>query len=435
MNKKISVNLALAIAIIAMTVTFSVTMILSQKMFDKTVASVREKEITYNKIAEIDKTVRADYYGEINDEVLYDMIGAGYMQGIGDTGAKYYTAKKYVEYLNEQAGKVMGVGVDVIKDSNGYARVIKVYDNSPAFDAGIAKNSYITKIGDIDVKNLTLDQINTLMRGEQGTTVALTTINALAEEQPPISLQRRQYDTPSVEAMVPQGKTTGYVKISTFNSNTAKELKAAIETMRTESNITALVLDVRNNNGGSLDAAYDVIDLLCPAGAIANTWQVQGGEVKLLETSDMNQVDLPMVVLVNNNTAAGAELLATSIRDFEKGKIVGTTTAGKGRIQCAPKRLTDGSAVSYTIGMLLTRKEKSFDGKGIVPDIEATLKAEDEKNFYDLTPESDTQIQKCFEVADSLLNKKVAQESSSVSGSTASSGEASSAQSESTPAA
>ena len=204
MNKKISVNLALAIAIIAMTVTFSVTMILSQKMCDKTVASVREKEITYNKIAEIDKTVRVDYYGEINDEVLYDMIGAGYMQGIGDTGAKYYTAKKYVEYLNEQAGKVMGVGVDVIKDSNGYARVIKVYDNSPAFDAGIAKNSYITKIGDIDVKNLTLDQINTLMRGEQGTTVALTTINALAEEQPPISLQRRQYDTPSVEAMVPQ---------------------------------------------------------------------------------------------------------------------------------------------------------------------------------------------------------------------------------------
>ena len=238
-----------------------------------------------------------------------------------------------------------------------------------------------------------------------------------------------------MEFSIPFGKTTGYVKITTFNSNTAKELKNAIETMQqSENGITALVIDVRNNTGGSLDSAYDVIDLLCPAGAIANTWEEQGGAVKLLETSDMNQIDLPMVVLVNGNTAAGAELLATSIRDFEKGKIVGTTTAGKGRIQCVPKRLTDGSAVSYTVGMLLTRKEESFDGKGVTPDIEVTLKAEDEKNFYDLTPESDTQIQKCFEVADSLLNKKAAQDTSS-SSSAASSSEANSVQSESTPAA
>ncbi|MEG1477591.1 MAG: peptidase, partial [Oscillospiraceae bacterium] len=124
MNKKISVNLAVAIAIIAMTVTFSITMILSMKIFDKTVSSVREKEILYNKIAEIDKRVRADYYGTISDETLFDMISVGYMAGIGDgKNAKYYTAKQYAELLDIQDGKVIGVGVEVIKQGNSYARV------------------------------------------------------------------------------------------------------------------------------------------------------------------------------------------------------------------------------------------------------------------------------------------------------------------------
>ena len=117
MNKKISVNLALAIAIIAMTVTFSVTMILSQQMFNKTVASVREKEIMYENLAEIDRDVRSNYYGEINDETLYDMIATGYMAGIGDSNARYYTAAQYLEYLNVQSGAVVSVGVDVVKDS------------------------------------------------------------------------------------------------------------------------------------------------------------------------------------------------------------------------------------------------------------------------------------------------------------------------------
>lgn len=406
MNKKISVNLALAIAIIAMTVTFSVTMILSQNLFDKTVSSVREKEIMYTKIAEIDKMVRADYYGEINNETLYDMMGAGYLQGIGDTNAKYYTAKKYLDYLNDQNGKVQGIGVDVIKDANGYARVIRVYTGSPAAEAGLTKNSYLTKIGDTDVRTLTAEQINVLLRGEAGTTVTITYIDANAQEQPALPIQRRQYDTPTVEATLPEGKTTGYLKILTFNQNTAKEVQTAVETMKASAQgVSALVLDVRNNNGGSLKAAVEVIDVLCPAGPIVSVVK-KDSSTTLLGTSNIQEMDLPIVVITNKNTAAGAELLAESVREFGKGKIVGELTAGKGQYVSAPSALTDGSAVSYTIGSLLTKDGKSFDKEGFAPDIEASLKPEDEKNFYDLTIQTDTQILKAFEVADLLTPKK-----------------------------
>lgn len=406
MNKKISVNLALAIAIIAMTVTFSVTMILSQNLFDKTVSSVREKEIMYTKIAEIDKMVRADYYGEINNETLYDMMGAGYLQGIGDSNAKYYTAKKYLDYLNDQSGKVQGIGLDVIKDVNGYARVIRVYVGSPAAEAGLTKNSYLTKIGDTDVRTLTAEQINALLRGEAGTTVTITYVDANAQEQPALPIQRRQYDTPTVEATLPEGKTTGYLKILTFNKNTAKEVQTAVDTMMaSEQGVTSLVLDVRNNNGGSLSAAIEVIDVLCPAGPIASVVK-KDTTTTLLGTSNIQAIELPMVVLTNKNTAAGAELLAESVREFGKGKIVGEMTAGKGQYVSAPSALTDGSAISYTIGSLLTKDGKSFDKEGFAPDVEASLKPEDEKNFYDLTLQTDAQILKAFEVAELSAPKK-----------------------------
>ena len=129
---KITVNLAVAIAILAMTVTFVVTMILSTQIFNSTVSSVRQKQVMYNNIAEIDKAVRANYYGEINDTTLYDMMGAGYMAGIGDANAVYYTAAQYTEYKGIHSGQVVGVGVDVVKDATtGNARVVRVYAGIP----------------------------------------------------------------------------------------------------------------------------------------------------------------------------------------------------------------------------------------------------------------------------------------------------------------
>lgn len=410
MNKKITVNLAVAIAILAMTVTFAVTMLVSMRMFDRTVARVRAKETMYNKLAEIDRSVRANFYGEINEDTLNDMLAAGYLAGIGDKSATYYTAKQYNEWKGIQSGKVIGVGADVVKDAGGYARIVRVYPGSPASDAALGKSMFITKIGETDVKTLSLSQINAQLRGEAGTSVIITVLDQTQGTEAPMELQRRQYDRSTVFYEVPAGRTTGYIQITGFADTTASELTAAVEAMQTgEAPITALVIDVRNNSSGSLENAMDAIDALCGVGPIASRQDKTG--TKLLDTSDNKEIDLPVAVVVNGGTAYGAELFATSVRDFGKGRIVGVTTAGQGTIKCDPVALSDGSAIDYQIGILLTKNGESFDKVGVKPDVEVALKAEEEANFYPLTLDTDTQLLKAFETADLLVNNQAGQAS------------------------
>ena len=132
MNKKISVGMMLTIVILAMTVTFSVTMLLAMRLFDSTVSNVKEKESMYSKIAELDRYVRSNDYYTIDETLLYDTISSGYLVGTGDRYARYYTAEAYAKLLDIQNGVLMGIGVEVAQDQTGYAKVLKVYDGSPA---------------------------------------------------------------------------------------------------------------------------------------------------------------------------------------------------------------------------------------------------------------------------------------------------------------
>ena len=148
MSKKISLGVAATIAIIAMAVTFSLTMVVSMKMFNTTVSSVKNKERQYNKLSEIDRFVRAGEYFTIDEDTLNDRLAAGYMNGINDKYAVYYTAKEYSEKQSVEKGTLTGIGVAVVNDtSSGYARIIRLYDNSPAAEAGMQVGGFITAIG------------------------------------------------------------------------------------------------------------------------------------------------------------------------------------------------------------------------------------------------------------------------------------------------
>ena len=140
------------IVILAMTVTFSVTMLMAMRLFDSTVSSVKEKESMYNKIAEVDRYVRANDYYNIDETLLYDCLTAGYLLGAGDPYARYYTATSYTELMKIQEGTLMGIGVELAKDQTGYAKVLKVYDDSPAQEAGIQVGDYLIAIGGEEVK-------------------------------------------------------------------------------------------------------------------------------------------------------------------------------------------------------------------------------------------------------------------------------------------
>ena len=394
MNKKISVGLAIAIAILAMTVTFSVTMILASQMFNNTVSSVKEKENMYSKLAEIDKYVRDHAYVEINDDTLYDTLASGYVLGTGDRSAVYYTAKAYEELQDIADGTLMGIGVDVVKDASGSARIIKVYDESPAREAGLEQGGYITAIDGADVKGLTRENVQSRLRGESGTSVTLTYLNPMSEESQ-ITLTRSKYSIPSVESQL-LPTNMGYVKITAFNNNTASQLEYAIHQL-TSAGAAGIVFDLRGTAGGSLDAAVECVSLIVPEGDVVSA-QYKDGTAQVLGSSDAHELDLPMTVLVNSGTSYSAELFAATVRDFEKGRVVGVKTAGKGTIQAEPYQLQDGSAVVITVARMLTSTGECFDGVGVAPDVEYALTAEQEQSFYDMTPDTDPQVTRCCEV-------------------------------------
>ena len=183
MNRKISLGMAVTIVILAMTVTFSITMLLAMRLFDSTVSSVKEKESMYNKLAEVDRYVRGNDYYDIDETVLYDRLSAGYLLGTGDKYARYYTASAYTDLINVQNGTLLGIGVELAIDQSGYAKVTKVYTDSPAQEAGIKVGDYITAVDGNDVKSMSgVETVQTRLRGESGTSVNVIWLDSEASE-------------------------------------------------------------------------------------------------------------------------------------------------------------------------------------------------------------------------------------------------------------
>ena len=399
MNRKISVGMAVTIVILAMTVTFSITMLIAMRLFDSTVNSVKEKESMYNKVAEVDRYVRSNDYYTIDETTLYDRLTAGYLLGTGDKYARYYTANAYTELMNIQSGKVMGIGVELCMDQTGYAKVTKVYDGSPAQEDGIAVGDYITVIGDTDVKSLTgADAVQSRLQGEVGTTVSVTWLNSEAASRT-ADLTHSGYTSTTVDFQMLD--TVGYIKIRQFDGTTPSELDYAIRSL-TSDGAQSLVFDLRDNGGGVLDDAVSCIDLIAPEGTVAYAEDKNGNRTVIGSSDGETAIDLPMVCLVNGNTASAAELFAASLRNMCGARLAGTATMGKGTIQSSPQRLSDGSAVSITVAKLICGDGSCFDGTGLSVDVERALSAEETANFFDYTPETDPQIQRAVSAAQQL---------------------------------
>ena len=399
MNRKISVGMAVTIVILAMTVTFSITMLVAMRLFDSTVNSVKEKESMYNKIAEVDRYVRSNDYYTIDETMLYDRLTAGYLLGTGDKYARYYTANAYTELMNIQSGKIMGIGVELGMDQTGYARVTKVYDGSPAQEAGIAVGDYITAIDGTDVKSLSgVDAVLSRLQGEAGTTVSVTWLNSEAASKT-ADLTHSGYTSTTVDYQMLG--TVGYVKIRQFDSSTPSELDYALRSL-TSSGAQSLVFDLRDNGGGVLEDAISCIDLITPEGTVAYAEDKNGNRTVIGSSDGESEIDLPMVCLVNGNTASAAELFAASLRNMSGARLVGTTTMGKGTIQNSPQRLSDGSAVSITVAKLICGDGSCFDGTGLTVDVERALSTEEAASVYDYTPETDPQVQRAVSAAQQL---------------------------------
>ena len=395
MSKKVSLGVAATVTLIAMAVTFSMTMTVSMNMFNNTVSSVKNKERMYNKLSEVDRYVRANEYFDINDDTLNDTIASGYMLGISDRYARYYSAKAYSERVGLANGRLMGIGVAVVKDpSSGYARITRVYDNTPATNVGLEVGGFITAIGDTSTRSMSdTAAMTSALLGEEGSTVNIKYLTPLREEQS-FEIAHANYTTPSISTVRLMDNGVGYLRIDSFTSGTAVEFRNAVNSL-TNQGATSLIFDLRDNSGENLNAALVATDYCVPSGLIAQS-QDKGGNVADLRMSDENEINLPMVCLVNGSTASGAELFANALRKMAGATIVGSTTAGKGVLLSDPQSLSDGSAVVITVGILLDNEGKNWNGTGLTPDVDASLTNDEQSSYYDFTVDSDPQITKAI---------------------------------------
>lgn len=401
MSKKVNLAVAATVTLIAMAVTFSITMVVSQEMFNDTVQDVKNRERMYNKLSEIDRYVRNNAYGDINEDTLNDRIAAGYMLGIDDPYARYYSAAAYSEQVGVESGRLMNIGVSVVKDaSSGYARILRVYDNSPADENGLAAGGFITAIDGTSVRTLAdTAAINSALLGEAGSAVSIDYLTPDRQEQS-YEITRANYTTTTVyPQLIADG--VGYIRVDAFSANTGVEFRTAVQSMQ-DQGATALLFDLRDNTGENLNAALIAADACVPAGLIAQS-QAKDGTTEDLRVSDDNEVTLPMVCLVNGNTSGGAELFANALRKMSGATIVGTTTAGMGVLLGDPQSFSDGSAAVITVGLLLDNEGATWNEVGLTPDIEAALTADEQSSYYDFTIDTDPQIRRALNAVAALV--------------------------------
>ena len=359
MNRKISVGMTVTIVILAMTVTFSITMLMAMRLFDHTVTSVKEKESMYNKVAEVDRYVRANDYYDIDETVLYDRLTAGYLLGTGDKYARYYTASAYTDLLNAQSGKLMGIGVELAIDQSGYAKVIKVYDESPAKEAGLQRGDYITTIDGADIKSLgSVEAVQNKLRGESGTSVNVSWLDS-ENAQHTADLTHSGFTANSVDSALVQGNV-GYIKIWQFDNSTPSELDFALRSL-TASGAQSFIFDLRDNGGGILDDAISCIELVAPEGVLAYAEDKAGNRTLLGRRTGFGVLGIilcvaaaSLVVALNWTPINYETLFGMQGRYWLPVLPLALLLAKGNRSVCARRDLSRGAALAVTACTLLT---------------------------------------------------------------------------------
>lgn len=396
MNKKISLGAAITFMVVIAGLTFCITMMVSLNYFNGMVFNVKERKEMYTKISEIDSEIRQKYNGTIDEDMMLDAISRGYVSGLGDKYSRYLSKSEYEKQLLDTQGKLVGIGVTIKRDASGYAQVVKVIEGSPAELAGILSGDMITAIDEVDLKTYDFTKVDELIRGNAGTKVKLNIRREGVETL--YELARKDIDIKYVTYKLID--KNGYIKINEFNQKTYEQFKNAVDDL-IKQGATGLVFDLRDNGGGTLDSATKMLDMLLPQGVIA-TKTDKSGATSPLATSDKYGVNLPMVTIINGNTASASELFVSALRDFNKATSIGTTTYGKGVMQTLIP-LKDGSALSITTASFIPPSGEDFNGVGIKPDNEVKFTPEQEQNFKNghLELESDTQFVKAVEVLNS----------------------------------
>ena len=386
------------IVAIAVFLTFMVTSISLYTYFLNNPISITSKSSSSSKdiagtLQKYKEIIDKYYLGEVDEEKLKEGAIKGYIEGLGDPYTEYISADEMEDYLSDTMGNFVGIGIYMVKNTEkGKIQVLAPIKGSPAEKAGIQAGDLILTVDGVDYSADEMTIASNKIKGEEGTTV---TIEVLREtETKKYELKREKVKVNQVEGKV-LSNNIGYINFTSFDETTADDFKAKFEELNKQG-IKSLIIDLRNNGGGIVDQALQIADYVADKDSVL-LYEVDKNNKETVKKAKTDPIiNMPIIILTNENTASASEILAGALKDLGKAKTVGTTTYGKGVIQQILK-LSDGSGLKVTIEEYQTPNRSKIHKIGIAPDEEVKL-PDSVTNVLNVTESEDTQLQKAIEM-------------------------------------
>ena len=333
------------------------------------------------------------YLGEVDEESLKEGAIQGYIEGLGDPYTEYISKEDMEDYLQDTMGNFVGIGIYMVQDTKtNQIMVLSPIKGSPAERAGIKPGDYIISVNGEECTASDMTVIATKIKGEEGSTVKLQILRG--EETLDFEITRENVIINPVEEEVLENNI-GYIEFSSFDEDTAEQFKTKFEELQAQG-ITSLIIDLRNNGGGIVEEALDIAGYIADKDSVL-LYEVDKDNNEEVEKNDDNPIiNMPVIILTNENTASSSEILAGALKDLGKAKIVGTTTYGKGVIQQI-LTLPDGSGLKITTEKYLTPNRTEINEVGIEPDETVEL-PESVESIFNVERSQDTQLQKAIEM-------------------------------------
>ena len=350
--------------------------------------AVPEQDAGIGKLQELENIIENNFVEEYDETAVYDAAANAMIEALGDRWSYYISAAEYEGYLEQMNNAYVGIGVTIVQREDGYIDIQKVEPGSPAQEAGVQPGDVLVGVEGNDVAQLTMDEVKNLVRGEKNTQVQVQLRRG--EETLTLSVYRREIQTVVATGTMLDGDV-GLVQIVNFDNRCEDETLAAVDALLKQG-AKALIFDVRYNPGGYVRELVGILDYLLPEGPMFRSVDYNGREE--VDYSDRSYLDIPMAVLVNQDSYSAAELFAATLQEYEAAIVVGQHTTGKGHYQNT-FRMADGSAVSLSVGRYTTPNGVNLDGVGIAPDVEVPV---DEELYWQIyagyvAPQDDPQVQ------------------------------------------
>ncbi len=326
----------------------------------------------YEKLLTLKEFLQKNYYKELDEEKLMEGAIKGMFDSIEDPYTQYMNDKEFGDLMTQTSGIYGGIGIVVTPGEDGFVTVVSPIEGTPGERAGLLPGDKIISVDGVAISGDKLDSAVELMKGEVNTEVKLSILRQEKSEPFDVNIMREEIRLETVRSEVIENNI-GYIRISNFDEKTAQDFETELNNLKNKG-IDGLVLDLRNNPGGLLDQCVEIADMLLGEQTIVYTEDRNGN--REIQKSDKNQFELPLAVLVNEGSASASEILSGAIKDGNRGKIIGTTTFGKGLVQQV-RPFNDGTGFKFTISEYFTPNGINIHGTGIEPDITVELQESD----------------------------------------------------------